>query len=122
MMRTWACILSLRQTFPINLYAPTAGEYTIANAFSPDDEYTVYLTRDGEAIWNLSDSPYTMTFNKGTVNGYGIRLAKKAPQIATGVDEAVVDAKGETRKVLVNDKVFIIRGDQVYSVDGQLVK
>ena len=108
--------------FPINLYAPTAGEYTIANAFSPDDEYTVYLTRDGEAIWNLSDSPYTMTFNKGTVNGYGIRLAKKAPQIATGVDEAVVDAKGETRKVLVNDKVFIIRGDQVYSVDGQLVK
>ena len=108
--------------FPINLYAPTTGEYTIANAFSPDDEYTVYLTRDGEAIWNLSDSPYTMTFNKGTVNGYGIRLAKKAPQIATGVDEAVVDAKGETRKVLVNDKVFIIRGDQVYSVDGQLVK
>ena len=108
--------------FPINLYAPTTGEYTIANAFSPDDEYTAYLTRDGEAIWNLSDSPYTMTFNKGTVTGYGIRLAKKAPQIATGVDEAVVDAKGETRKVLVNDKVFIIRGDQVYSVDGQLVK
>ncbi len=108
--------------FPINLYAPTAGEYTIANAFSPDDEYTAYLTRDGEAIWNLSDSPYTMTFNKGTVNGYGIRLAKKAPQIATGVDEAVVDAKGETRKVIINDKVFIIRGDQVYSVDGQLVK
>ena len=108
--------------FPINLYAPTTSEYTIANAFSPDDEYTVYLTRDGEAIWNLTDSPYTLTLNKGTVNGYGIRLTKKAPQIATGVDEAVVDAKGETRKVIINDKVFIIRGDQVYSADGQLVK
>ena len=43
-------------------------------------------------------------------------------KITTGIDEAVVDAKGETRKVLINDQVFIIRGEKVYSVDGQLVK
>ena len=77
---------------------------------------------DGEAIWNLSDSPYAIVLNKGMTKGYGLRLTKKAPQIATGIDEAVVDAKGETRKVLINDQVFIIRGEKVYTIDGQLVK
>ena len=108
--------------YPVKLYAPAAGEYTISNAYAPDEEYTVYLTREGEAIWNLSDSPYTLTLSNGTTNGYGIRLSAKSPQIATGIDEAVVDAKGETRKVIINDKVYIIRGENVYSVDGQLVK
>ena len=41
---------------------------------------------------------------------------------ATGVDEAIVDAKGETRKVLIGNQVFIIRGDKVYTIDGQLVR
>ena len=108
--------------FPVNLYAPTAGEYTITNAYSPNEEYVVYLTRDGKVIWNLSDSPYALTLGNGTTKGYGLRLTKKAPQVATGIDEAVVDAKGETRKVLINDQVFIIRGENVYSTDGQLVK
>lgn len=108
--------------FPVNLYAPNAGEYTISLASQPDDEYTVYLLRDGLAIWNLSYGPYALTLNNGTIKGYGLRLVKNTPHISTGVDEAVIDAKGETRKVVINDKVFIIRGDQVYSVDGQLVK
>ena len=51
-----------------------------------------------------------------------MRVSAKSPQIATGLDEAVVDAKGETRKVLINNTVYIIRGENVYSVDGQLVK
>ncbi len=108
--------------FPLKLYAPNAGEYTLTNAYAPDEDYTVYLTRDGQAIWNLSDSPYALTLSTGKTENYGVRLVRKAPQIATGIDEAVVDAKGETRKVIINDKVFIIRGDQVYSVDGQIVK
>ena len=110
--------------FPVNIYAPVAGEYSITNVQSPitNEDYTIYLTRDGEAIWNLSNSAYTLTLNKGTVSNYGLRISAKSPQTATGIDEAVVDAKGETRKVIINDQVYIIRGDQVYSVDGQLVK
>lgn len=112
--------------FPLKLYAPNAGEYTISSiqpsVLSDEDDYTVYLTREGEAIWNLSESPYTLTLSTGKTENYGVRLVRKAPQIATGIDEAVVDAKGETRKVIINDKVFIIRGENVYSVDGQLVK
>ena len=47
---------------------------------------------------------------------------KKAPEVATGFGEAVVDAHGKTTKVLIDGKVFIIREDRVYSIDGQLVK
>ena len=109
--------------FPVNLYAPAAGEYTLCLAAQPDDDYIVYLTLNGEAIWNLSDGAYTLNLAAGTNKSYGLRLvANKAPQTATGIDEAVVDAQGETKKVLINDQVFIIRGENVYTIDGQLVK
>ncbi len=109
--------------FPVNIYAPKAGEYTVSLVSEPDEEYTVYLTLNGEAIWNLSSSEYAVELAAGTNKSYGLRLvANKAPQTATGIDEAVVDAQGEIKKVIINDKVFIIRGDQVYSIDGRLAK
>ena len=109
--------------FPMGVYAPAAGEYTISLNAQPSDEYNVYLTRDGQAIWNLSDGAFTTDLNAGIQSNYGLRLTvNKAPQVVTGVDEAVVDAKGETRKVMINNQVYIIRGENVYTIDGQLVK
>jgi hypothetical protein len=112
-----------RAEYPLSIYAPTTGEYTLSSqpsAFS--DQIALYLTRNGEAIWNLSEGDYVLSMEKGTSTQYGLRISAKAPQNATGVDEAVVDAQGDTKKVLINDKVYIIRGDRVYTVDGQLVK
>ena len=104
--------------FPMSVYAPAAGEYTIALAAQPDDENAVYLTKDGEVIWNLSDGACTLTLTKGTAADYGLRLGeKKAPEVATGFGEAVVDAHGKTTKVLIDGKVFIIREDRVYTID-----
>ena len=58
--------------------------------------------------------------NEGTDANYGLRInARKTP---TAIDEAVVDAQGDIRKVLINGQVFIIRGKNVYSIDGQLLK
>lgn len=109
--------------FPMSIFAPKAGNYTIAiEREKATEDYDLYLTYNGEAIWNLSDGAYTANFAKGTLSNYGLRVSAKAPQITTGIDEAVVDAKGETRKVLVNDQVLIIRGEKVYTIDGQLVK
>ena len=109
--------------FPMSVYAPAAGEYTIALAAQPDDENAVYLTKDGEVIWNLSDGACTLTLAKGTTANYGLRIGeKKAPEVATDLSEAVVDAHGKTTKVLIDGKVFIIRENRVYSIDGQLVK
>ena len=113
--------------FPISLYAPQAGEYmiTINNSqFTMHNaDYAVYLTYDGRVIWNLGYAPYVLSLEKGVNEHYGLRLyAEQSPQTATGIDEAVIDAQGDTRKVLIDQKVFIIRGDEVYTLDGRLVK
>jgi len=111
--------------FPMGIFAPKAGEYTISNQQSAisNEDYTLYLTYDGEAIWNLSEGAYTVTLQKGTDTHYGLRISAKVPQVATGVDEAVVDGKDAVAtKVLISNQVFIIRGEKVYSIDGQLVK
>ena len=108
--------------YPLSIYAPANGEYVLTAAQQKGNE-VLYLTRNGEAIANLNDGDYTLFLNRGNTSEYGLRVCvRKAPQIATGIDEAVVDAQGDIRKVLINDKVFIIRGDKAYSIDGQLVK
>ena len=109
--------------FPMSIFAPKDGAYTIAIEHESNaDEYTLYLTLNGEAVWNLSDGAYVANLQKGTNNNYGLRISARAPHVVTGCDEAIVNAQGETRKVLINNKVFIIRGNNVYSIDGQLVK
>lgn len=110
--------------YPLSIFAPAAGEYEINCQLSVfSDQIALYLTYNGEAIWNLSDAAYTLTLEKGTSTQYGLRISvRKAPEIVTDIDEAVVEAQGNIRKVLINDKVFIIRGEKVYSIDGQIVK
>ena len=110
--------------FPLSVFAPAAGEYTIhLTPYTSDSDYSLYLTYDGQAVWNLSYGAFTAYLSAGTDNHYGLRIVAKAPQTATGVDEAIVDSKDATAaKVLINGQVFIIRGDKVYSVDGRLIK
>ena len=108
--------------YPLSISAPVAGEY-ILTATQQRGYEELYLTHNGEAIWNLSESDYVLMLENGTDANYGLRISvKNSPQVTTGVDEAIVDAKGETRKVLIINQVFIIRGNNVYSIDGQLVK
>ena len=109
--------------YPLGIFVPKNGEYDIFLDDEPDSKSTLYLTYDGEVIWNLSNGAYIANLEKGTNTHYGLRIeAKKAPEMATGFDEAVVDAKGETRKVMINEIVYIIRGEKVYTIDGQMVK
>lgn len=109
-----------RAEYPLNIYAPAAGEYTLS-AMQQRGDADLYLTMNGEAIWNLSNADYTLNLQKGTAANYGLRISvKKTP---TGVDEAIVDSKDAVAtKVLIGNQVFIIRGENVYSIDGQLVK
>ena len=117
-------LISETAEYPLGISVPANGEYTISNVQSPmsDEAYTLYLTLNGQVIWNLSNGAYTLTLSKGTSNEYGLRVSAKSPAVATDIDEALVDAQGDTKKVLINDQVFIIRGENVYTIDGQLVK
>ena len=109
-------------SYPLVIFAPAAGEYTISNV-NVNEDYDLYLTLNGQAIWNLSNGGYTLSLPQGNTPGYGLRIsARKSPAVATGIDEAIVDAQGNTQKVLINNQVFIIREGNVYTIDGQTVK
>lgn len=122
-MNTMAPVNSVAE-FPLSIYAPRTGEYTIAiEQEKATADHTLYLTYNGEVIWNLTEEAYTANLQKGTDANYGLRISAKAPQTATGVDEAIVDSKdAPAAKVLIGNQVFIIRGEKVYSVDGRLIK
>ena len=110
-------------TYPLGISIPTEGEYTISCQPSViSDQYDLYLTLDGRVIWNLSMTPYTAYMEAGTNYRYGLRMIAKSPQTPTGIDEAIIDANGETRKVLINNQVFIIREGEVYTVTGMKVE
>ena len=109
--------------YPLGIRVPKAGEYTISQeSIVETGDYSLYLTYNGEVIWNLTNGAYTASLPQGDVMGYGLRIIAKTPSVATGVDEALIDAQGNTQKVLIDNKVYIIRGNNVYSADGQLVK
>lgn len=111
-----------RAEFPLSLYAPTSGEYVL-DATQEQGDKVLYLTLDGMAIANLSEKTYTLTLEKGNTYSYGLRVSPKLPQETTDIDELIVNGKDATAmKVLINDKVYIIRGEKMYTVDGQLVK
>lgn len=104
----------------ISLYAPQAGEYVLA-AKQPTDGTEVYLTYNGQVLWNLTSSEYVLSLEKGTTTAYGLQIVK-TPAITTGVDQ--IDVKGQTmRKVLMNDKIYVITPEgAMYDVLGKGVK
>ena len=108
--------------YPLTLNIPQSGDYTIAIESTQGDTEALYLVKNGNVIWNLSNGEYTGTFEKGTDVSYSLRTAAKAPQTTTGIDNAVIDANGEIRKMLIDNHVYIIRGNEVYTIEGQLVK
>jgi hypothetical protein len=105
----------------LGLFAPKAGSYELTIARAPEDA-DLYLTYNGEVIWDLTASPYVFDLAKGTTEGYGLRLVARAPQIATCVDEANADSKS-VRKVVINDKIYIITSEgEMYDIVGKSVK
>ena len=105
----------------LGLYAPKAGIYELTVDRAPEDA-DLYLTYNGEVIWDLTASPYVFDLAKGTTEGYGLRIAARAPQIATGVDETDADGKS-VRKVVINDKIYLITPEgKMYDIIGKSVK
>ena len=107
----------------LELYAPQAGTYTISVPTEREDA-SLYLTKDGNIIWDLTMSPYEAEFGKGATEGYGLMLVRKAPQVTTGV-ETIDNSQFTIRncqKVILNDHVYILRDGQLYDVTGKAVK
>lgn len=105
----------------LGLYAPKAGMYELTVDRAPEDA-SLYLTYNGEVIWDLTASPYVFDLAKGTTEGYGLRIAARAPQIATGIEETNADSQS-VRKVLINNTIYIITPEgKMYDAVGKGVK
>ncbi len=110
-----------KASYPLGIYAPQAGEYKI---FAPADIETndnIYLTLDGRVIWNLTMSPYYASLEQGTTTRYGLRLVRNTPAVQTGVDETQ-SGKTQCMKVIMDDHVYILRGEELYTITGQKAK
>ncbi len=103
----------------LGLYVPANGEYVLSAA-QPEDNTQIYLTLNGQPVWNLTQTEYTFTLNKGTTGSYGLMIVK-APEVATGVDQAQTDDL-QGSKVIINGTLFILRNGQMYDACGRKVK
>lgn len=105
--------------FPLTFTTPNAGTYQLYVAVAAQDA-ELYLLQNDNVIWDLTLSPYALTLPQGTTEGYGLLLKAKAPNAATGVDE--INAEVGAQKVIIDEHVYILRGRQMYDVNGKMVK
>lgn len=106
--------------YPLGIFVPQAGEYEIS-AKAVEDGDILYLTYDNRVIWNLNYAPYTVSFEKGTNEHYGLKLVRSnAPAVTTDMEQSVItDDQSQIMKVLIDDKVYILRGEEIYTITGQ---
>jgi len=110
-------LINNKANYPITISAPKSGEYDIYLNGEVKEGTNLYLTYDGKAIWNLAYSGYTATLEKGLDTHYGLRVV--ISKTTTNIEEATILNGDAIRKVIVNDKVFIIRNGEMYSITGQ---
>lgn len=113
--------------YPLGIIVPEAGKYTISIKYTANDnsQADLFLTLDGEPIWNLSQNAYTVKLEQGTTSRYGLRTVSKAPQTTTDNEPIWSDPEGnaiKAAKVLINNHVYIIRDGKLYTITGSLVR
>ena len=106
--------------YPLTITAPADGTYSIETPTESEDA-TLYLTKDGRAIWNLSISACEVELSKGTTENYGLLLVRKAPGVATGMENVQSD-NVQCTKVIIDNQVFILRGGQMYDLTGKKIE
>ena len=108
--------------FPLSLFAPAAGEYTISLKSSDISDQTsgmLYLTYDDRVIWNLTYAPFVASLEKETNTHYGLRIVY-TPQVTTDIEQTNAQDDATVRKMIIEDNVYIIRGNNIYSIDGKV--
>ena len=105
--------------YVLGISAPANGTYTIEQ--TTNDDVTVYLTYEGQIIWNLSQSAYEADLTRGVNSGYGLRLVIGRHNVVTGLDALNVGSD-KAEKVIMNDQLYILRQGKAYDVAGREVK
>ena len=110
---------------PLGLYAPVAGDYTLTldeRVSRTAGAESVELLYNNQLVANLLYQDYTITANKGTVNGYSLSIRRRA-----GVSTAVDNTTGNTITVIANDGYISLVGVptdaqvSIYDMVGRLI-
>jgi hypothetical protein len=106
-------------TVNIELFAPTAGEYSL-NLFTRSmDGYEVELLHNGALVATLHESqPVTLDLNAGNNSGYALRISRKAP---TGIGDVQRDDV-QCTKVIKDGVLLIERNGKTYNASGAQVR
>ena len=110
-----------RAACSLGIYTPKAGSYELAIDAAPEDA-TLYLTYNGRAIWNLSMSAYEFDLDKGTTEGYGLRIVA-SEQTTTDIEQSEISDQSSVRKVMIDDMIYIVTPEgKMYDIVGKGIK
>ena len=110
-----------KASYPLTITTPAVGDYRIELAEAYEDA-TIYLTYEGRVIWNLSMSPYEVELQQGQTGGYGLRLVA-APKNPTDIENTeVLNGANGVQKVIIDEHVYILRGEQLFDVTGKATR
>ena len=105
---------------PVTLFAPTKGEYLLNMSSRAMIDYQVELLFQDTYLATLFEGqPVTLNLNAGTNSGYAFRITRR--NMPTGV-ETVQGNKVQSTKVLIDNHLYILRGEHVYDAQGKQVK
>ena len=114
-----APVVNKKASYKLGIFAPVAGEYRIEMT-NPSEDATLYLTKNGRVFWNLTMGACELDLNQGQNNEYGLVLRAEAPAVTTGMDE--IHSEAGVQKLIIDENVFILRGEQLFDMTGKAVK
>lgn len=105
--------------YPMGIYAPKAGSYTVAAAQS-EAGTQVLLTCNGTVVADLTRSACTLDLAAGTTTAYAVRIVGQRG-VPTAVGETV-GGQDAVEKVVRDGVMYIIREGRVYDAQGHEMK
>ncbi len=103
---------------PLCITAAANGTYTIALPDGTEGlNVTLYDALEGQET-NLSFGGYTVDLNKGEYNNR-FMLNISIPKVPTDIGNTETWSEdGKTKKLLINDQIYLINGGRVYNANG----
>ena len=115
----------LKRGVALTVYSPLAQNLTISmrdNNWLERMRYVWLIDHETGAYTDLLWEPYTFEAVPGTTaNRFTIQGVFRTPQVTTDVENGVNGENG-ARKVIINDKMYIILNGRMYDATGKIVK
>ncbi len=112
-LAAYEALLESERTIPVGLYAPAEGTYTLAMTDLPTT-LAATLVKNGQPVWDLSVSAADINLSQGNNDGYGLYI-RRVKDVTTGISTGTSAA---VQKVLIGDRLLIIRDGKAFTVTG----